>query len=358
MLSGNSIGNILIDDIIKLSMQGVRIMNDVEQNMFEFWHSHARSLIDKYHGKLSMPTGIVLPASQLDEKISQSEIIVLTANTIESKVVTQQFMYYAGNSAVEKIVADSQTYQFFSFKGHRIMHIIPQRTSSFVENGAAGALRAAFRHYDRAKQKPKAIFSIGVAYGINPKTSANENDKNVQDIGDVLVSERLIQWGNFAKLTDGKLILNDHDFPYIGNEILAGCRLYLNERNYPQKTGVMLGEYKWFLGTLLTGGFVLSDEEFRQKLLDASKMYGIKNIIGGEMEGSGILYEGNDIGVPSLIIKGICDWGVNKNGWSFLPEDSITNDEFKDCVQAYACENAFKTFSFIISQVYGENDSA
>ena len=55
-----------------------------------------------------------------------------------------------------------------------------------------------------------------------------------------------------------------------------------------------------------------------------------------------------------MIIKGICDWGANKNGWDFVSTDKREKSLIKDCVQALCCENAFRTFEFIVSQVYGE----
>lgn len=198
----------------------------------------------------------------------------------------------------------------------------------------------------------RAIFSLGVAYGKTPKIYETDH---AQDIGDVLISNRIVRWDAFIKLTDGKLHLDDRDFIYIGDEILGGCVHYLKNEDFPSTKEANIGQFRWFLGTILSGNMVLSDEDFKQKLLSAAVEYGIeKSIVGGEMEGSGIWFEQRDCNIPIMIIKGICDWGALKNGWDFVSTDEDYKTLIKKCIQALCCENAFKVFAFIMSQVYGE----
>lgn len=104
---------------------------------------------------------------------------------------------------------------------------------------------------------------------------------------------------------------------------------------------------------MLTGGTVLSDAEEKKKLLEAAANIGY-DIIGGEMEASGIYYACQKIKnrhIPFLIIKGICDWGAEKNGWKTAIESPLDGETIKNCVQAYACTNAYKAMSFILSQL-------
>ena len=69
----------------------------------------------------------------------------------------------------------------------------------------------------------------------------------------------------------------------------------------------------WHYGEIFSGGAVVSDKDFK-KALHQNHI----NAIGGEMEGAGVhfacyLVEPNE--VPCVVIKAICDWGEEKNGW-------------------------------------------
>lgn len=91
-------------------------------------------------------------------------------------------------------------------------------------------------------------------------------------------------------------------------------------------------------------------------MLRAAKDIGENAVIGGEMEGVGVYSVCKKPDIPCIVIKGICDWGAEKNSWqeaidllklsdpknSFFSscKDSDMNKTIKDCVQAYAAEQA------------------
>ncbi len=106
---------------------------------------------------------------------------------------------------------------------------------------------------------------------------------------------------------------------------------------------------------MLSGGSVLSNKDKNKHCYRQLKKFGEEKIIGGEMEGTGIYYECRKPDIPCIVIKGICDWGAEKNSWSEAihivnqkrhEEDTLrsneypTNDLIKDCVQAYAMDHA------------------
>ena len=343
----------MINDRIRIKItEGAILMNPVDQNMHDFWYSTGEQIVEEYKEKCYMPIGKALSPEELNEKLSQCEMILLTANSVESAIITRNLMESCHIKEPEKITADKQLYQFFTLLNHNVTHIIPQRTSSFAENGSADAVKSVLSRIDITNPKIKAIFSLGVAYGVNPKIVGNETG---QTIGDVLVSNRLIRWDAFLKVKNGEILYDDHDFVYVADELLGGCKEYLQREDMPRSKEVNIGQFSWFLGTMLCGNAVISDENFKNSLLNATKLYGIREkIVGGEMEGSGIWFSSRNTSIPIMIIKGICDWAENKNGWSFIKQEGLTNDQIKDCVQAYATHNAYKTFEFIISQVFGE----
>lgn len=342
----------IINRIRDKVLKGVFLMNPVDQNMQEFWYGMGEQIVEEYKDKCYMPKGKALSSEVLNEKLSQCEFILLTANSVETAIITRILINSCQIKEPEKITEDKQLYQFFTLLNHNITHIIPSRPSSFTENGSADAVRSVLSRIDKYSNKLKAIFSLGVAYGINPKVVGNEEG---QSIGDVLVSNRLIRWDAFLKINNGEIDYDDHDFVYVADEVLGGCKNYLIEKNMPSSKEINIGQFNWFLGTLLCGNAVISDGDFKNALLRATKTHGIENkIIGGEMEGSGIWYASRNANVPIMVIKGICDWAENKNGWRFATNERLSNDKIKDCVQAYATHNAYKTFEFIVSQVYGE----
>lgn len=324
------------------------MINKVKQNMSNFYKRNQQELVSKYKDILILPRGRTLQADHLVESISQCEFFIITANSIEHSIVSRMLMIECDQ--LFRITSDSQLYEFVRINGHYVVHIIPQSISSYAQHGSAEAIRYALSHISPCSHKVlKAIFSIGIAYGISPKATEEED---AQDIGDVIISNRIIRWDAVNKMSDGKMRLNDKEFPFIGDQILAGCQEYLKCHDYPERENI--GRFQWFLGTILCGPTVISDSLFKFTILEAArKSLSEDNIVGGEMESSGIWFSSKDNEIPIMIIKGISDWGVNKNGWSFISNEKKEIDLFKDCIQAYACENAYKTFQFIIDQVYG-----
>ena len=312
-----------------------KISEEISNNLKRFWKNYGNHIISKYECKLTVPAGNPLRKIELHEKLCQCKILLLTANYIEGTIITQCLMECSGCRVLDRITEDKHIYQFATINDIPVVHIWPQETSSFTVHGSFLALKAALSRFT-----PKYVFSVGVAFG---------SDTNSQKLGDVLVSERLVFYDSFNKITNGKLILSPDEVQLVGEEILAGCQFLKNSRPPVQ---VNISPSRWHLGTMLTGGSVLSDPFEKNRLIQASKNMGY-DIIGGEMEGSGVYFACNSgtSKIPFLIVKGICDWAVNKNGWTFVSLKKEERDKIKDCVQAYATENAFKTFYYIISQI-------
>lgn len=185
----------------------------------------------------------------------------------------------------------------------------------------------------------KLIVQVGVAFGIDP-------DK--QSFGDVLIAKTLVFYDSFNKVTNGKMRLRPQDTYQIDANLNA--QIHQLDIETPPKE---VGNFKWFFNAMLTGGTVLSDVDEKEKLLEAATGIGYE-IVGGEMEASGIYYACQRIKNrknPFFIIKGICDWGAEKNGWNDIIDNAQDGDDIKDYVQAFACDNAYNAMSYIISQL-------
>ena len=88
----------------------------------------------------------------------------------------------------------------------------------------------------------------------------------------------------------------------------------------------------------------MDEVEQKVKLLTAAENRGIDDVVGGEMEGSGIYFACDREKIPCIVIKGICDWGVNKNAWDEIlkgERNPPDNQTVKDCIQALSFSHAF-----------------
>ena len=190
--------------------------------------------------------------------------------------------------------------------------------------------------------------SAGVAFGIDP---------NNQSLGDVLISQYLVFYDHFNKVTDGRTKLNANEVYRIDPDLSSQLHQLDNKTPPPE-----VGSFAWYYESMLTGATVLSDAAEMIRLVDAANNIGRTTIVGGEMEASGVYYacqKHKKRQIPFLVIKGICDWGAVKNGWDEIVGkqtivhtiNTINGETIKDCVQAFACDNAFRTFSFVLKQL-------
>lgn len=294
--------------------------------------------------------------SDLDDMLEDCAVLILTANEVEQNIVTAK-LYNEVNDSInnEKKLSeryetgDGCVYQFASIWNINIVHMHPNSTASYTRGGSADAVRSAL-----ARFRPKLVVSLGVAFGIDPIN---------QSLGDVLLSSAIIPYDVFNKDTNGKIKLRPND-KYITHEALNAWNVLLRTPKFSlekeeSKCSSLINKeisFQWKYGTMLSGGSVLSNERKKKALLRAAKDIGEDAVIGGEMEGIGVYSECKKLDIPCIVIKGICDWGAEKNSWqdaidllkrndpenSIFPscEDSNMNDTIKNCVQAYAAEHA------------------
>ena len=178
-----------------------------------------------------------------------------------------------------------------------------------------------------------------MAFGIDPHS---------QSIGDVLISKSLVFYDHFNKVTDGEMVLKPQEVYQISTDITS--QVHQIDLPDPPKN---VGTFRWHSGSILTGGTVLSDATEKAKLISAAKRTGY-TIIGGDMEASGIYYACQKVknrSIPFLVIKGICDWGAEKNAWKEVIDSNLDGESIKNAVQAYACDNAYDSMCFILSQL-------
>lgn len=154
------------------------------------------------------------------------------------------------------------------------------------EGSAARALLA------KAETGATAMVPIGMAFGVNRKT---------QKLGDILVSQSLLTYDNrrvHSGFWSSKTDYSDVK-PFLAKETLLKTLRKL-ARQDEWKEAVKFGP-------MLTGGARIHCRKFRDHLVNAFSREN-EPVIGGEMEGVGLLSASN-LEAPSwAVVKGICDF--------------------------------------------------
>ena len=312
----------------------------IRDNIKSFWRTNGAIISQQFDKMLDIPQHNNMKRNTFDEKIQACEVLLLSANSVEGRIVTWRLMQESGGHELDTFVREGHLYQFATIGSIPIVHIWPSDMSSFTMYGSFNAVDTALDLFH-----PKYVFSVGVAFGIDPGR---------QQLGSVLVAKNLVFYDSFNKVTDGTIKLRPEDTYRIDANLIA--QLHSLDRESPPEK---VGNFKWFFGSILTGGTVLSDAVEKRQLVNAAEKIG-QVIIGGEMEASGIHFACQRTkrrSVPFTIFKGICDWGAEKNGWDSVDLGELDKDMVKDYVQAFACSNAYDAMRYILLQLNMETDT-
>ncbi|EPH05514.1 hypothetical protein HMPREF1531_00943, partial [Propionibacterium sp. oral taxon 192 str. F0372] len=209
--------------------------------------------------------------------------VVLTFNTNEAQAVWREF---TGSTAPpQRYTGRGITYyELGACGGMRIIHRHSEQGSL---NALASTLEA-IDHFD-----PEIVIASGIAFGA---------DESKQSIGDVLVSEAVLPYELARVEPDGTHTHRDHprDMSY---ELIERARALTLEHADNMQFPVLR------IGIVLSGDKLVDNITFRDALCSAG------NVVGGEMEGSGLHTACRERRVEGLVVKGISDWGDgNKNG--------------------------------------------
>jgi len=322
------------NDLEERIMEQLAHKEAVRENIKNFWDAHGVQIRQQFDKMLDVPGHNNMNSDAFNERIQKCKVLLLSANSVEGRIVTWRLMQENDGQKLDTFVSGGHLYQFAKIGPIPVVHIWPNDMSSFTMYGSFSAVDAALNCF-----QPKYIFAVGVAFGIDPTKQA---------LGDVLVAKNLVFYDAFNKVTDGTIKLRSDDTYKIDANL--NVQLHPLDREHPPKS---VGNFKWYFGSMLTGGTVLSDAVEKRQLVAASYRIG-QTIIGGEMEASGIHFacqRTKNRSVPFTIFKGICDWGAEKNGWDTANIGELARDAVKDYVQAFACNNAYNAMRYILLQL-------
>lgn len=209
-------------------------------------------------------------------------IVLLTCNEHETRAVHATF---APNQAPVTGSKDGTPYYLLGeCGGAQIIHCIS-------EQRAIPAMRAAIKAC--GDWNPRAVIGIGIAYGAN---------ESKQQIGDVLVPTYIIN-GDWVKVTPDGPIQRGPRPPC--SETLVKCFIdWKHTLDAPERWPSV------HMGAILSGDPLVNYKKFLEEKL---RSVATDEVCGGEMEATGLWQAASSQGVDWIIVKGICDWGYDKN---------------------------------------------
>jgi len=181
---------------------------------------------------------------------------------------------------------------------------------------------------------PVAVVMVGIAFG---------TDENTQQIGHVLVSDKILPY-------DSKKILEDKT-KYKETPKEVGFQLLNAFREHREWVFELPNSEKSIvhIGAVLTGSNLINNYEYRTKLLND---FAENEPIGGEMEAQGIYSMCRLNGVAEwIIIKGICDWAYKKDNANKESDQSLAAHAAVDyCFHVFSRDGVF-------ASIVRDNDS-
>lgn len=254
--------------------------------------------------------------TQLLKELTNCKVLVITANDVERNILHRQIHRMNSDEKIVRIIAGHVAYFIFHWGHYKIAHVHQYQIGGHRDYGLRSTLEEVLHFF-----RPNVIFSMGVAFGIDPKS---------QNIGDVLVSQKVFPYSE-NKIVDG------HIYPDRSQDRHIDPWLQVR---FVNTTGFL--ESVTF-GSILSGTSVLSSVEDKERFCRAYS----KNdfVIGGEMEGSALFQICGSYGIPCAVIKGICDWGGEKN--SVYPGEAEKEVHLKTCAQAFAMTKVVEKCSIL-----------
>ena len=251
-------------------------------------------------------------ASDIDSD-ARPVAVLLTFNEHEAHKVWDTF----GRSR-RKLPQQDVTYdELDEVGGFRVIHGHSRRQGPL---GAQVSATKAIEHW-----KPEVLIAVGIAFGV-------EEEKH--HIGDVLVSTGVLDYESARVEPDGT-------FTPRGETLATSQELADRVSNLDLRRAEVRDLPTIHMGTIVSGAKLVDNKEYRDNLASLHS-----TVIGGEMEGSGILTACKEKKVDVIVIKAICDWAAHKNNPS------------KDDDQKKASKNATIVARAILERGHLQNETA
>jgi len=208
------------------------------------------------------------------------KVLIVTATQIEAKTffsIFEKKRKKAVSNSIKNI-----TYWNFGQIGNSSIFMIKQSDMGSLK--VSGSMLTINEAIDTLN--PDYIIMVGIAYGLK---------KDKQEIGQILISRELENY-------ESAKILRKEKIPR-APKIPAGTLL----KDRFDNASIKYKKSKVEMGFIVSGDSLVDSKEFVDELKDR-----YPEAIGGEMEGTGLQSSCEKQKKEWILIKGICDWGYNK----------------------------------------------
>ena len=251
-------------------------------------------------------------ASDIDSD-ARPVAVLLTFNEHEAHKVWDTF----GRSRRELLMQGVTYSELDEVGGFRVIHgHSSQQGPLEAQLSAANAIE----HW-----RPEVLIAVGIAFGVKEEK---------HHIGDVLVSTGVLDYESARVEPDDTFTPRGITLPT--SRELANRVTNLNLRREQVRDLPTI-----HMGTIVSGAKLVDNKEYRDNLASLHS-----TVIGGEMEGSGILTACKEKKVDVIVIKAICDWAAHKNNPS------------KEDDQKKASKNAAIVARAILERGHLQNETA
>lgn len=256
----------------------------------------------------------------IDKYADCFDLLLVTATETEKKELHKHLKPLPGQTKVIKVYKGKYTYYVGVFGRYYAVHVACNDMGSSQRNASLVTTVDAANTWS-----PKVALMVGIAFGA---------DKKKQKIGDVLVSERII---NYEPQRKGKetTLMRGKEGP--ASSILIDRFKSVNDWSFVQndRTPAII------VGTMLSGEKLIDDPDYKEELMKA-----YPEAIGGEMEGAGI-YSACDTRVEHwILVKGICDYADGKKRRNKKANQKLAIESAVSlCLHVFSSSNALKAAS-------------
>lgn len=228
-------------------------------------------------------------------------IVLLTATDTEDDAVVNALIN-AGYAEAGEIRTSRGIYSRFLHGRHKEVILARSSAGSVGLSGSEIVASEVLRELE-----PDHVIAVGICFGMKPsedeqdKLGASNKTKGEQTLGDILYSEKITDYETVRlSFEDGEEDVRERGLRVPAGSILLDAAR-ITRRKYAS------GNTKVFPGELISGLKLLDSqpalEDLRRRFPDA---------VGGEMEAVGVVAASLRHGVDWIVVKAICDWGMNK----------------------------------------------
>lgn len=229
-----------------------------------------------------IPDSISIPKNKA-KKYFKPRIALVTATEIELKAVLKRLKPPKRKRKVWKVIDGGKTYYLGRF-GEFDTVIVMSGMGSQGISGSTLTIDSLIRLWN-----PTGIVLLGIAFGAN---------REKHKVGDVLIADNIIPYEQ--QRVGKKQIFYRSPIAPSSHELIDRIRNTLDwDFRRPDNSKVDI-----HIGNILSGEKLIDNIEFKNALIDH-----YPQVIGGEMEGSGLYAAASFHKKSWILIKSVCDWG-------------------------------------------------